>query len=230
MNLSSLSFWSNLFGWIAVSATALGAVFGSLAWWFTVQRDNAKDEVDSRFRQESTAKIAASDLQAAEATRKAEEARLETARVSKETALANRRAGELELQAIGAKKDLLEMQERLKSRRLTLSQRANLTTLLSQGEKGEIRIITLANNTEAIDFATDLSEVLTAGGWIIKEFGTRMVIGRFPLGLTISATDEKAPRALALSEALKEIGYSVQFQTKPQLPADTVILKVGAKA
>lgn len=83
MNISSLNFWSTLFGWSAVTLTALGAVAGSLAWYFSVQLNTAKDEADARFRAESSISIASADARSAEANEKTERLRADNLELQK---------------------------------------------------------------------------------------------------------------------------------------------------
>ncbi|MEQ1627276.1 MAG: hypothetical protein ABL965_07770 [Nitrospira sp.] len=173
MNLSSLTFWANLFGWSAVTLTALAAAAGSLAWYFTVQRDAVKDELEMRFKQESSAKISAADLQAAEANRKADEARLETMEVSKEAALANERARKLEVDAATQRKltaeaelKLAEIKKRQGPRSLP---RFKMLAVLREVPPGKVRIL-YQQIPESIRLAEGLQETFMLAQWSILEF------------------------------------------------------------
>jgi hypothetical protein len=132
--------------------------------------------------------------------------------------------------AAKVEKELLEVQERIKPRRLTSTQRAKLADKLSKGEKGTLDVLHLSGNVESQDFATDIVEVLVATGWTIKRGGIE-VIGNIPIGLKIDLHDDKQiPQASSLQLALESaLELSVQARLRPTSPANTFVLIVGSK-
>lgn len=84
-------------GWSAVTLTALGALAGSLAWYFSVQLNTAKDEADAIFRAESSTKIASAGVRIAEAEEHSRVLELELAKTNERTAQAEERAADAKL-------------------------------------------------------------------------------------------------------------------------------------
>lgn len=214
MNLSTLSFLSNLLGWSAVTLTGLGAAAGSLAWYFTVQKDAAKEEIESQYKQDSAAKVAAADLRAAEAIKTAEDARLETAKTSQELALSKERTGKLELLTAEANARAAEAQlalEKFKApRTLTHDQRKSFVEEMSKFRGQRVFLGTFSNAFEVVSFGQQLFEALKEAGvdvvanpaFVSRVIGAaRGIVSRYTTG-----NDRSKAFAVGFSEALNKRG------------------------
>lgn len=131
--LESLESWSAFFNASVVVLTALLAVAGYFACKYSSDLSTLKDEALTRFKIESAKEISAANDRAKQAEARAAEANQKASEAGLKASTANERAGKLEVEAAEvevaaakAKKELLEVQERIKSRRLTLSQRTSL--------------------------------------------------------------------------------------------------------
>lgn len=85
----SWSFWT---GVLAVGLTALAAVTGVVAWYFSTQATHEKDERLAHFQDESRKAVAAADARAAEANQAAKNAEANLASANERAAEANARA------------------------------------------------------------------------------------------------------------------------------------------
>lgn len=214
MNLSTLSFWSNLLGWSAVTLTGLGAAAGSLAWYFNVQKDAAKDEIDLQYKQESAAKISAADLRAAEATKKAEDARLETAKTSQELALANERTRKLELSTAKANERAIEAKLELEKyrapRMLKPAQEEAFVVAMSEFKGQRVFIGAIADTAEASSLGVQLYLALGRAGLNVEGKGPYVKrVVRLARGVVVKHTtgnDKGLRLAEALAHALNENG------------------------
>lgn len=131
--------------------------------------------------------------------------------------------------AAKVEKELLEVQERLKSRRLTLPQRTSLVNDLSRGEKGEISIDFMAANGETEQFATDIAEVLRSSGWTVTRLGPLIPLGMpTPIGLVLLVRDRQIPRVLALISAFDHIGLMGSVRVNPEYNPPVQLI-VGSK-
>jgi hypothetical protein len=237
MNISSLTFWSTLFGWSAVTLTGLAALAGLLAWYFSVQLTAVKDEADLKFKTESSTTIALAEARSEDAKEKAARAGEGTAKALAEAAAANERAGKLEVEAAHqrdraarAERDLVEVQNRIRPRRITDAQRTQLVQVLMQSPKGAVRIDVVLGDGEALIFARQIKEILTASGWTNVHLSQSVYTGS-PVGLSIIVRDgSNVPLfAAALMEAFTSVGLIVHASHNEALPEETVKILVGMK-
>jgi hypothetical protein len=174
----------------------------------TVERESLK-----RFEAEQKTRVlekAASDARAAQ--------------LRIETDLAKQRE-----RAAIAERSLLEAQERLRPRRLSTTQHAELVSLLRQAPKGAFDIQYLAGNLESQNFADELRKPLMEAGWILRS--TRSTTdASATTGLRIIVKDNNLPpRAVMLQKALRSIGFPAAIWISPNSEEDFVMLYVGIK-
>ena len=119
-----------------------------------------KDETARRIEREAAQKIADTYKEAkrieTDANKQIEETKLDVAKQQERVAK--------------AKKELLEIQERMKPRHLTLEQRTELLRLLRAGPAGPVAVWFTSSNPEARDFALELRAVLIEAGWAAWPF------------------------------------------------------------
>jgi hypothetical protein len=137
--------------------------------------------------------------------------------------------------AATAEKALLEVQERVRPHHLTSGQKTQLVELFKANPGGAITISCLNGNRESSDFARELAEVLTLGGWHVNgplevvvpsEAGSGPPVG---VSLTVAQADKVPSRAVVLQIALERIGLSASAQLNPNMKEDDVSLFVGVK-
>jgi hypothetical protein len=200
-----------ILGLFVVGAAALN--FG-----FTARVASTKDETFQRFKSEKDTEIR--NLEHGNLGLQKEIANLEKNNLTfrSKVAAIETEADQQRERAAKAEKDLFEVQERLKPRRLTFSQRSRLQRYLSGIGKGEIEIIFINGNSEAENLAVDIATALQSAGWKVSGLnGSIFVGGGTPTGLRLVAREAQDPKIIGILFAFKDIGIP--------LP-----LKVNAKA
>jgi hypothetical protein len=125
---------------------------------------------------------------------------------------------------------LLELQEKIKPRRLTEEQRTRLLELFRANPKGAIGITAVTGDAESIAFGRELAEVLAEAGWQVN-FNDVLTFGGTPVGVFIVLrSKENVPvRAIILQKALEQVGISAPAELNPNAPEDSVGLVIGNK-
>jgi hypothetical protein len=131
--------------------------------------------------------------------------------------------------AANAERSLLEVQERLKPRRLSATHHAELVHLLRQGAKGAFDIQYVASNPESQNFSEVLRKPIVEAGWVLRI--TRSTLDASPpTGLRIIVRDNNVPpRAVMLQKALRTIGFPAAIWISPNSEEDFVMLYIGIK-
>ncbi len=158
MNLSSLTWWSNVLGWSAVSFTALGAIAGILAWHFAVQLNATKDEADAAFKRESSEKVASAEAKSSQANALAADATARAAEATREAARLNQEAEKERLARV-------EIEERIAPRRIPEKQRVRLANQLRSYAGQKVSLWFNAGDHEARVFASELAVTLESAQW-----------------------------------------------------------------
>lgn len=130
-----------------------------------------------------------------------------------------------------AEKELAELKESFKPRRLSESQQSELTSLLQGGPKGELILWMVAGDKESIDYGEQFYSALHDAGWKVT-LRPAMAMGPPRVGLEIyvkKGGHEAPPRAAYLQNALAAIGLNAEGEVKPGLGEDVVELSVGVK-
>jgi hypothetical protein len=234
--LSKASSWANA---AVVVFTVLAVVAGVAAWHFSSQYRDAKDAAFERFKLESSLSIAESAARAAEATRKASEAREGAAKAVAEATIANERAETLESEASKqreraeqAEKRLFELEARTKPRQISEEQRTRLMTLLrAASPKGLVGLGCVRGDAEGGVFAEQISEVLKAAGWTTTGIVQDAYNGGNPAGLfvLVKSASTAPAHAAVLQRAFKEAGIQLPAYTKSNLGAGDVHIIIGPK-
>lgn len=234
--LSKASSWANA---AVVVFTVLAAVAGVVAWHFSNQYRDAKDEAFERFKLQSAVSMAESAARTAEATKRASEAGEETAEAVAEAASANERTKTLEFEAgkqreraAEAERKLFELQERTQPRQISEEQRTRLMTLLrAASPKGLVGLSCVRGDAEGGTLAEQIDEVLKAAGWPTTGISQATYDGGHPAGLFVLVKSASAApaRAAVLQRVFSEAGIHLPAYTKSNLGADEVHIIIGTK-
>jgi len=117
---------------------------------------------------------------------------------------------------------------------ITAQQRATFLRLAQGFQKGQIQIIGVVTDLEAMAFATQLTDLLRAGGWIVNDKkDDTLTYG--PVGLTLFSkkneqqlpSDSPLAHFLQLTNLLKGIGFNTRTKSNPNLADLDVLLVVG---
>lgn len=127
-------------------------------------------------------------------------------------------------------KDVTEIQERIKPRRITDAQRARLTQALKKSPKGQVQIASPIGDSEAQLFARQIREIFESSGWTGIKFTYNIFKGT-PVGLSLNVRDgNKVPLfAEMLLQAFESSDIPVIGAYMPELPDETVEILVGMK-
>ena len=205
----------------------------------TAEAENAKTE-----RAEADRQIAIAKADAAKAREGAEVARTDALRakegianaeaVSAKAAVEVERlqivVADAEVRRLEAERAFLELQERVKPRKLTDAQRKGLVELLKDAPKGPVMMECLMAETETCSFAEDIRTALIAAGFKINQTqvsGTATVI---PTGVNVLIHDNSIPRhSDFLMRALRGIGLKPIGMVDPFVPEGMVFIRIGVK-
>jgi hypothetical protein len=169
----------------------------------------------------------------------AEKARANIATAQADAAQANERTQRLAIEAAEAQRRqaeaeraLLELQERIKPRRLTPEQRERLAALLRTfPNKGVVDVICQPNDAEAFAFAQELLSVFAENGWtrtgVIQWFDLQLRPG---ISLAIHSPQDAPTYAGSLQDTLSSIGLPAIGIIDPEhVSKGTVAIAVGPK-
>lgn len=174
---------------------------------------------------ESDKEIALARADAEKARAAAAGAERRTAEVLVEVQREATKRAEAEKAYIDAKREFLELQERVKPRHLEADERAIfLKRLATSPIKGPVNIEPTFGDVEAIMFARELLDLLTEAGWKAEIHTPLKLGGGFLVGIAITAKSKENPIALALRKAM-----GIEILEKPGMSDDFVFLNVGAK-
>jgi hypothetical protein len=122
-----------------------------------------------------------------------------------------------------------ELRERAAHRIIRDNDAAALSKFLSEFPKQAVTMTFLASNEEARQLAVKLRSIVLAAGWDCKVPNPSMVFATGPLpGIQINAQkDNKA--AVALLNALHQIGLSIEGVARPQLEQNVIAIHVHSK-
>ena len=114
-------------------------------------------------------------------------------------------------------KELLELKERLKPRRLTTAQRTTLVSYWSKANKGDISIDFMAADGESEMFARDIAESLRISGWTVNRVGPLIPFGiSTPIGLRLLVRDRETPEVKSLIYGFDHIGMTGEVVIEPK--------------
>ena len=211
----------------------------------------AKDEHLARDLKERDLRIAEATSTAAQANERAQllerenlTLRSDFARIEKVAAdaKATQQRVEIELakqreQTAIAQRALLELQERVKPRSISRKQRVRLIETLKHTPKGPVQVAyvhgvsSVEGGREAVSFAKEIRDVLTACGWPPGAVDARLDPGSTLAGVEIHVRDAKAPppHAADLQRAFGLIGIPLRGVEDAAVPQETVSIVVGGK-
>lgn len=188
-----------------------------------IARLTAEAEAAKTERAEADKQIAIAKANAARADEGAAKATIEVARLQIVVASAETKRAE-------AQRALLELQERLKPRRLIPEQRTRLVGVLRAGQKGKVEIECVMGSQEACDFADDISSALREAGWDAS-LAARGSLSGVPPGINIMQHNEgrAIPPLRTLLDAFSAIGVQVNPAANTAAPEGGVLIRVGVK-
>jgi hypothetical protein len=200
-----------------------------------------------RIRERERVRFAAAELKTAEANesaahanRKALEAAEGTAKATAVAAEANERAAKLELEtarqkekAAIAERQLLELQEKIRPRRLTEAAiRALSAAFRGASPKGLVTIQAVLGDGEGAAFANQLNDVLKAAGWSTSGVSLAAFVGGpNPTGvrIVVKSVATAPPYAAVLQQAFERGGLPVDGAVDSSAAEGVVLLLVGNK-
>jgi hypothetical protein len=151
-------------------------------------------------------------------------------------------AGEQQQKDKAAETTIAELRAGQTQRRLTAAQKTSLITALSPFPGQKISLMTLGNDSEAKDFATDFLYSLTIAKWD-SAFVYTVPARENPTGLTVLVNDNELagpggqppPAAIALVKELVEFNVLVGTLDRFEIhgdrgtPPGTITLRIGGK-
>ena len=235
--LSKASSWANT---AVVVLTVLAAVAGLVGWHFSSRYRDARDAALDRLKLQSAVTIAESAARAAEATRRASKAEEDMTRSVAEATVANERtrvleqeAGKLRERAAKSEKQLVELQEKIKSRQISEEQRTRLITLLSAASpKGLVGLGCVLGDAEGGTLAEQINQILEAAGWPTTGISRASYDGEnHPAGIfvLVKSASTAPAHAAVLQRVFSEAGIQLPAYTKSNLGTDDVHIVIGTK-
>ena len=167
------------------------------------------------------------------------DARTELGRQQKRAARADAHVAELQRDVANAKtaqakaeQDLLELQHRVKDRRLSGHQEKQLIEMLTPTRKGPVTVARVISDGEGREFAKDIDRVLAASG-----FATGGVVNTTPcdlarpVGLIVTIHNHNAvpSHAPILFKAFEVAGLHPTWGENETVPQDAVQVLIGNK-
>jgi hypothetical protein len=137
---------------------------------------------------------------------------------------------EAEQKRVEAERALLELQERLAPRVITLEQRQRFLFLMEPLPKGKVEIRFMADNKESTQFASALAEMFAESGCeVIKPLLPFIPPGNAVFGIGLRIKDEHAvpPHSVSLQKTLERIGIETPAQVESaNLPMEADLVRV----
>jgi hypothetical protein len=213
----------------------------ALAGVAIAKENTSRLEVEAaRLREQATAaeaKIKSAEARAAEANERSARAGEGTAKALVEVAIAKENTSRLEIDAANlreraarAEKELIEVQDRIKPRRITDPQRTRLIQALKPLPKGPISITTPMGDGEARILAGQIQEIFKASGWGDVHI-SQALFNRPMIGVMIQLHDvENIPLfAVPLLQAFHDNDVSKTLAYNPEVPEGKIDILVGMK-
>lgn len=185
-------------------------------------------------------RLAKAEQGTADANMKAAEASEGTAKAAADAAAANERTVKLELEAAQqrekaakAERELLELQDRIKPRRLSEANRVALIRALRQANpKGLVTLNCVLGDGEGFAFATQIDDVLKAAGWTTTGVNQGVYGGGanpIGFGIVVHSAATTPPHAGSLQSAFTAAGFPLNGVEQPAIQEGLVVLLVGNK-
>ncbi len=185
---------------------------------------------------EANGEARSAEQKAAEANERAGKANERAAKAGKEAARANERTAVLEKEAArlrevaeNEKLARLQIEERLRPRRLTQQQREAIRSALAPFSGTVINFVTVSNDSDGPQYAHDFIEVLSSAGWKTSPPIIGMFAPPLPVGLTIKVVDGHNPAAVALQQILLSQGIDAGGVRGAIFPPGDIQVIVGVK-
>ena len=131
-----------------------------------------------------------------------------------------------------AERSLLELQEKVRPRRLSEEQKQTLVKLLSSEVPIEPRVFCAMDAPDGQVFKDDFVDVFRRLGWTISPNNTgRQIYSSHLTGILIVVKDANniPPQSRALHDALRAIGINAPGSTDSNLPNNTFEIRIGSK-
>jgi hypothetical protein len=189
----------------------------------TAEAERAKTERAEADRQIAIAKADAARAKEgiANAEARSIEAAAEVSRLRVTVANAEQKRAE-------AESALLKLQEEVRPRHVSEEQRKYLLRLLTEGPKGQFKLVSLLSAPDADTFSEELGEVLLTAGWT----ATVKTVSILPFkGVRVYAGTDKVKQKLAefLKGILTQVGIKTDLVFDAELKDDDLMLVIGEK-
>jgi hypothetical protein len=194
--LNWAAYWTGI---ATVGFTALAAVFGVFAWYFSLKASDVKDEQLSKFQTESKVAIANANADAAKANEEAAKARLE-------------------LEQIKAKHA---------DRIITDEQRTVFMEAIKSTSKHGAKITCTRHSQEVVAYSEDIAKLLTDSGFTVTNDRGAILQGLNGLIVTVNNPDSSCAKNIL--NAFNSIGIKAQGKVMPGIPDCDISVMVGYK-
>jgi hypothetical protein len=220
---------------LLIGGAVLSVIGAFTVFWAGGIRERFADErISSNEAVAQTAKgdAAKANREAAEATARAEEAKRNAADVGLQAAQANERAAHLEKDAAQAHLETEKLKALVSWREILPENKERFRMLTKNLLKGQVIVSSIAGNSEAANFARQISEMLKSSGYNVSEnFASEMTFGGTPptgVILKVKSADAVPLYAGPLQQSLKDIGIDSPGNIDG-MAGDSVVIFVGNK-
>lgn len=188
-------------------------------------------ELAKKERAEADKEIAIAKADAARAKEGIANAEAVSAKAGVEVARLQTVVANAEKRRLEAERALLELQERMRHRRLTGDQREKIAHILLANPKGKIVVTSMAGNDESYRYASDFDEVFRQCGWTSRVQDITEMGGAPSIGVFLEMADPSAapPYTNTLYMALKGADIQVQLLSTKTVLYEPINLKIGYK-
>jgi hypothetical protein len=223
----AVDWWNSAMIW-GLALAAIAAVFVVIATRIVVNRSGRLSEAQELLNNAKDRQLQG-DLKAKDIEIGSLKLRSDTV----ETELAKQRT-----RAATAERSLLELQERVKLRRLSAEQRKKLIDSLKSPTavavaKGPIRVQRLIFDEAAQPFAEDIKEAFGAAGWQTGDVGREVMLpgSQIPIGIAVvsHSTDTLPPHFVVIQQAFTAAGLAPTLGKNNNVPEGTVEILIGVK-
>lgn len=221
MNANSLNWWSEWSDTLAFIAVLSGigvAFLTGIGWFFSLKAGHLKDQARENDKKEFAKAIA--------------KVTAETAEANREAAKANERAAQLSKDAATAQLELAKLQKSLAWRQITPEAREGFIRATKTYPKGTVAVAQVMGDPEVVSFTRQLLDLLSDAGYDappqtgkVQNF---MSVGGAATNLSILVSDGKNQTAIGLQKALDLIGIEARGVLKPD-QEEPILIQVGTK-
>jgi hypothetical protein len=237
MKILLLEKWSSISDSALVVSAVLVALSTFMAVYFGSKLRTEKDRELAKYQSQSTLDISVANVRAAEATEKAATAGAKVAEANrgweeakKATALASLDFEKQKERAATAEKELLILKQKISPRHISAEQEIQLLASLKHAAKGNVLVSSPMGNSEAVNYATRISEILIKAGWAVdkKGIGLSTLAGGGSFLIVKNLTSPPL-RAVQLQKAFNSVDINLNGSEMGAMDEDAIQIFIGDK-